>query len=147
MAKQRPPVWEANQSASKNAARKLPELAGLYFKAGRRLADGRASLEALHQFRLETKRFRYTLELFRTCYGKGLDERLASLRKIQDLLGEINDCVTTQSLLGRKQQSVAQYLQRRITRKRRELTRYWHSSFDATGQERRWSDYLARFAR
>ena len=147
MAKQSPPVWEANKSASRNAARKLPELAGLYFKAGRTMADGHVSLEALHQFRLETKRFRYTLELFRSCYGKGLDERLGSLRKIQDLLGEINDCLTTQNLLGRKQKSLTPFLQRRIARKRRELARYWHGSFDAAGQERRWSSYLERFAR
>jgi CHAD domain-containing protein len=111
------------------------------------MADGHVSLEALHQFRLETKRFRYTLELFRSCYGKGLDERLGSLRKIQDLLGEINDCLTTQNLLGRKQKSLAPFLQRRIARKRRELARYWHGSFDAAGQERRWSAYLERFAR
>lgn len=147
MPKQTPPVWEANKSASKNAARKLPGLAVLYFKAGRRLAERRAALEALHQFRLETKRFRYTLELFRSCYGKVLDERLASLWKIQDLLGEINDCVAAQNLLGRKQKSLAQFLQRRIARKKRALTRYWHASFDAAGQERRWSDYLERFAR
>ena len=136
MAKKRPPVWEANKSAPKNAARKLPGLAVLYFKAGRRLAERRASLEALHQFRLETKRFRYTLELFRPCYGPALDKRLTSLRKIQDLLGEINDCVTTQNILGRKQNILAEFLQRRIARKRRELTRYWQSSFDAAGRER-----------
>jgi len=75
-----------------------------------------------------------------------LDERLASLWKIQDLLGEINDCVAAQNLLGRKQKSLAQFLQRRIARKKRELSRYWQGSFDAAGQER-WSDYLERFAR
>jgi len=146
MTKQSPPVWEANKRASKNAARKLPGLAVVYFKAGQSLADRHVSLEALQQFRLETKRFRYTLELFRSCYGKVLDERLASLQKIQDLLGEINDSVAAQSLLGRKQKSLAQSLQRRIARKKRELSRYWQGSFDAAGQER-WSDYLERFAR
>ena len=147
MAKQSPPVWDVKKSAPKNAARKLPPLAGRYFKAGRELVNRRGSLEVLHQFRLETKRFRYTLELFRPCYGPGLDKRLTSLRKIQDLLGELNDCVTTQNILGRKQNILAEFLQRRIARKRRELTRYWQSSFDAPGRERWWSDYLERFAR
>jgi CHAD domain-containing protein len=77
----------------------------------------------------------------------GLEERMASLRKIQDLLGEINDCVATQGLLGRKDKTLARFLERRMARKRSELTRYWHRSFDAAGQERRWSDYLKRFAR
>jgi CHAD domain-containing protein len=147
MTKQSPPVWDAGKSAPKNAARKLPELAGLYFEAGRKLVDANVSPEALHQFRLETKRFRYTLELFKSCYGDGLDERLASLRKVQDLLGEINDCATTQNLLGRKGKNLTPFLQRRIDRKKRELTRYWHRSFDAAGQQQRWSDYLKRFAK
>src|SRR5213594_2000685 len=101
MAKRISPVWDTNKSAPENAARKLPKLAGRYFKAGRKLLKGRASVEILHRFRLETKRFRYTLELFRPCYGPGLDQRLALLRKVQDLLGEINDCVTAKSLIGR----------------------------------------------
>jgi CHAD domain-containing protein len=147
MAKPSPPVWDIKKNASENAARNLPQMAGEYFKAGRDLERRRASFEVLHQFRLETKRFRYTLELFRPCYGPGLDKRLAALRKIQDLLGEINDCVTTQNLLGRKQKTLAQFLQRRITRKRRELNRYWQSSFDAAGHERWWRDYLERFAK
>ena len=147
MAKQSPPVWDVKKSASKNAAQKLPRLAGQYFNAGRELVNGHRSLEALHQFRLETKRLRYTLELFKPCYGPGLDKRLSSLRKIQDLLGEVNDCVTTQNLIGQKNKPLTQLLQRRIVRKRHELNRYWQQTFDAAGQERLWTDYLERFAR
>ncbi len=147
MAKQSPLVWDVKKSARKNASRKLPQLAGRYFKAGRELLNRRASLEVLHEFRLETKRFRYTLELFKPRYGPGLNKRLPSLRKIQDLLGEINDCVNTQNVLGRKQNILAEFLQRRVARKRRELQRYWQSTFDAAGRERWWRDYLERFAK
>lgn len=147
MAKQRPPVWAAHQSASNNAARRLPELAGRYFEAGRLLIRRRQPLTVLHQFRLETKRFRYTLELFRPCYGPGLDKRLAALRMIQDLLGDINDCVTTQNLLGRRYKTMDQALRRRISRKRSELNRYWQHTFDAAGREHWWSNYLKRFAK
>ena len=146
MAKQNPPVWEVDKSAPMNAARKLPQLASRYFATGRELVKRSAS-EGLHQLRLETKQFRYTLELFRPYYGPGLDQRLTSLRKIQDLLSEIHDSVTMQNFLGRKQKPLAQFLQRRTVRKRRELNRYWQRFFDAAGQERWWSNYLARFAK
>jgi CHAD domain-containing protein len=147
MVKQNRIVWDANKTASANAALKLPELAARYFQAGRELLSGSVSFDALHRFRLETKRFRYTVELFRPCYGPGLDERLASLEKIQDLLGEINDCVTAQALLGEQRRSLGHLLERRIAQKRRELNRYWHDSFDAAGRAEWWSDYLERFAK
>jgi CHAD domain-containing protein len=140
-------VWDAEKTASANAALKLPALAAAYFQAGRELVGGNASFDALHRFRLETKRFRYTVELFRPCYGAALDERLAALEKIQDLLGEINDGVTAQELLGRERRSLAPLLERHIAQKRRELNRYWRDSFDAAGRERWWSDYLERFAK
>jgi CHAD domain-containing protein len=147
MVKQSRIVWDAKMSASANAALKLPALAVRYFRTGRQLLSGNVSFDALHRFRLETKRFRYTVELFRPCYGPGLDERLASLEKIQDLLGEINDGVTAQALLGEQRRSLGHLLEHRIAQKRRELNRYWRDSFDAAGREDWWSDYLERFAK
>lgn len=140
-------VWSISKTAAQNASLKLPELSRAYFHAGRALLNGNSSLKALHSFRLETKRFRYTLELFRPCYGPSLDQRLACLRKVQDLLGEINDCASTQKLVGNKEKRISTFLERRMARKKRELRGYWRQSFDTAGHERRWSDYLARFAR
>jgi CHAD domain-containing protein len=102
---------------------------------------------AFHKFRLETKRFRYTLELFQPCYGPGLEERLKWLRNMQDLLGEINDCATTQKLLGSQPIGVSKFLERRMALKARALRMCWQQAIDGAGQEKQWTNYLARFAR
>lgn len=141
------PSWIASRSAAQNASLKLPALSKAYFKAGRQILAGNSSVQTLHGFRLETKRFRYTLELFRPVYGPGIDLRLARLREIQDFMGEINDCAATQQLLGKHGKKFATFLERKIVRKRRELRSYWRRTFDAPGQERWWADYLARFAK
>jgi CHAD domain-containing protein len=66
------------------------------------LEHGHKLFTSLHGFRLLTKRFRYTLELFRCCYGPGLERRIEALHTLQQRLGEINDCATTREiLLGR----------------------------------------------
>jgi len=140
-------VWDASKSAKENASQKLPPLAHEYFRAGRALFHAESSSEVLHRFRLETKRFRYTLELFRPCYGPGLDRRMDALRNIQDFLGEINDCAATKKLVGRQDTKIVSFLERRLSQKRGAVRAYWQQTFDAAGQEHWWTDYLARFAR
>jgi len=66
-----------------------------YFKSGRKTFGGDATPVELHAFRLQTKRFRYTLELFRPVYGPTLERMIRSLRRIQQLLGVVNDCQAT----------------------------------------------------
>jgi|SRR5579872_927308 len=148
MAKDTPMDWLASKSASENASLKLPQVAREYFRGGRELfRRAPAAAAKLHSFRLATKRFRYTLELFRPCYGPGLDQKLERLRKVQDYLGDINDCATTRRLLRPAPKTIAVFLARRMKGKTSAMRRYWRESFDAPGQERRWTDYLARFAR
>ena len=119
------PFWDSAKSAEENASQKLPPLARAYFRAGRALFAAKPTAGAFHKFRLETKRFRYTLELFQPCYGPGLEERLKLLRNIQDLLGEINDCATTQKLLGSQPVRVSKFLERRMALKARALRMCW----------------------
>ena len=140
-------LWNASKSAAENASLALPSLARAYFRSGRAIFRAIPPARTLHRFRLDTKRFRYTLELFAPCYGPGLERRLARLRKIQDYLGEINDCVTTRELLGRQNATVSNFLSRRMAAKTGAVRSYWRETFDAGGQERWWTDYLARFAR
>jgi CHAD domain-containing protein len=147
MAKHKRLVWSVSPGPARNASLKLPGLSQAYFQAGRALLNGDSTLKSLHGFRLETKRFRYTLELFRPCYGAGLDQRLALLRQVQDLLGEINDCASTLILVGKNEKKISAFLERRMARKKSELRRYWRQTFDRAGQERWWADYLARFAK
>src|SRR5579863_8212648 len=110
-------VWDGSKGPAQNASVKLPELSKRYFRAGHALLRGTPSPEALHRFRLETKRFRYTLELFRPCYGPGLDRRLAKLREIQTHLGEISDCSATIGLVGQSQKPFSAFLKRRMAAK------------------------------
>lgn len=154
MAKQKSPTWDAAKSATENARSHLPKLVMQYFQAGRRLFENEPDLDTLHQFRLETKRFRYTLELFRPRYGPGLEQRLALLKEVQQHLGDINDCATTMNLLqgrlperSRRRDQMMRFLENRATKKSAELRDYWQTTFDAPGQEALWSNYLTRFGR
>jgi CHAD domain-containing protein len=153
MAKKKAPAWQAPRSAAENAKSVLPVLAKNYFAAGRKvLADGLPA-DQLHRFRLKTKRFRYTLELFRPCYTAGLDQRLAQLRQIQQFLGDVSDCFTARDMImasranrSRRTGAVFGFLDQRAAARVAEFRTYWTSTFDAQGRERNWVDYLTRFA-
>lgn len=140
--------WNPGQDVSCNARLVLPRLAAKYLRAGRRLVEPTPS--ALHAFRLKTKRFRYTLELFRSCYGSGLDCRLTALRKIQRHLGEINDCAATERMLleinGLKSTEIARlasWLEERMARKTANLRRAVKKHLQSPGR-RWWVAFLAR---
>jgi len=144
-------IWNQSTSASANAREQLPKLLQEYFKYGRELMQSSSAPAAMHRFRLETKALRYTLELFRPCYGPGLERLLASLRKLQDCLGELNDCAATQRMLAARLPKQAparlrmdQLLKGRIKRKSAELKRYWWETFDRPDEETRLVGYLSR---
>jgi CHAD domain-containing protein len=144
--------WDPHQNVPENASEKLPELARQYFEAGRALGTD-SSFEALHRFRLLTKRFRYTLELFRPCYGPALEARIDALATLQQDLGDINDCATTQALaLARNDLPEAE--RERVLREVKELAgermarfrHHWDRDFAPTRREQSWTHYLRRFA-
>jgi CHAD domain-containing protein len=70
-----------------------------WFAHGRLAAQPDAAHQAVHQFRLEGKRLRYTIELLGPLYGEGSANVLDALREAQTSLGELNDCVTALDLL------------------------------------------------
>jgi CHAD domain-containing protein len=147
-------AWEERVGAAVNARRELPHLAGSYFAQVRALLADDPSPVKLHRVRLLTKRLRYTLELFRPCYGPGLDTRLAALRRIQQSLGEVNDSTAAGRLLSRSMSAaspqrarILRYLEERAAAKAEEFRKDWSEVFDAPGQERWWTTYLARHAR
>jgi CHAD domain-containing protein len=150
MAKERP-RWNKNWSAGENARSVLPALLRVYFNEGRKVIGAAPNSADLHRFRLRGKRVRYTLEMFRGCYGPGLERYLAALRQLQDHLGVMNDCATTRALLramtpkaSPERARVEGLLDAILKMKRSDLRREWRESFDAPGQERRWRNYLAR---
>lgn len=145
--------WDEKASAAANARRELPPLVARYFARVRELLAKDPSPPELHQLRLATKRLRYTLELFRPCYGPGLETRMAELREVQQLLGEVNDSAATGRLLAKAMREPAQraqvekFLGERAARKAQEFRRHWDEVFDAAGRERWWTGYLERQAR
>lgn len=59
---------------------------GLPLEPLRQMDDG-----AQHRFRIEVKKLRYTMEFFAPLFSKKLQARVALLKAIQDLLGELHD--------------------------------------------------------
>src|ERR1051325_5121819 len=99
MAKKRRIAWEERLRAGAKARRPIALLARDFFVEIRRLMAADPPPAELHVLRLAGKRLRYTLELFRPCYGPGLKQRLAGLQKLQQILGEINDAAAAERLL------------------------------------------------
>ncbi len=121
-------------------ARKLPKLAQKYFRGGRKAADKESTLKQLHRFRLQTKRFRYALELFRPIYGPSLDRHLKSLRGIQDALGKVSDYQTILRIDCRRQDGGGERSEG-AAEEMKEFREEW-KKFDSDGQLQRWKAYL-----
>ena len=145
--------WDVSRTVAENASEKLPQLARGFFEAGRELAARDASFEALHHFRLLTKRFRYTLELFRPCYGPGLAARIESLRSLQQDLGEISDCSATRELLLKRDDLrpaqrdwLVGNLKMLAAARVAKFREHWQEDFGHPARERWWTNYLTRFA-
>jgi CHAD domain-containing protein len=139
--------------AGPNARRQLPGLVRAYFAYVRKLLAADPRPTELHAIRLATKRLRYSLELFRPCYGPGLETRLAALQNLQQILGEVNDCVAAERLLEDllpatpARSRAEQFLRRSAAAKAVALRKQWHESFDAPGREQWWLQYLVKEAR
>jgi CHAD domain-containing protein len=146
-------AWDERRSAGENARRELPALVSSYFSYVREELAKDPAPAALHRLRLATKRLRYTLELFRPCYGPGLETRLAVLRKVQQRLGDLNDCVAAWDLLSKtmspspQRARVEKLLRERSEQQAEDFRKEWQQLFEAPGREEWWTRYLARPAR
>ena len=133
--------WRTGASAAVNGPRVLTGMLDDYFDAGRKAARHKRSPKALHRFRLETKRFRYSLELFRPVYGPSLDRRMESLRTLQTALGKINDLQTILELL-QPDPELESKLTRALKRKAKEFRKQWEA-FDSANRLQQWKTFLA----
>jgi CHAD domain-containing protein len=153
MTQTRQVAWNPRWSPTRNASRRLPTIVRAYFAEVRQLLAADPPPAELHTIRLATKRLRYTLELFRPCYGPGLEIRLAALQRLQHVLGEVNDCAASERLIsglipaGAARTRVQSFLQRQAAAKAIELTKEWHDNFDAPGREQWWFQYFATRAK
>ena len=144
-------LWNQALDVRVNAQTRLPELTRAWITEGHELAGGALVPAAMHRFRLHTKSLRYTLELFRPCYGPGLDRRLAVLRQIQNLLGAINDFQTIRDLVAShlpeeapERNRIEALLTNRSKRKWAEFRSSWKRTFARSDAQRLWLQYLAR---
>ena len=120
--------WKLDQSLEANLSRALPMLAEEFFRSGTAALSPQASYQKLHRFRLQAKRFRYTLELFERFYGTEMPRGAEILKELQDRLGAINDCATTVVILGRDRHAVA-VVGKLLRQRRAVLQTYARSQF------------------
>ncbi len=135
--------WTPGKSVAKNASCVLPDRCQKFFRSGEEAYASKDDLEALHHFRLDTKRFRYTLEIFREVYGVGMNRRLKELRQLQDHLGAINDCVTTASLLP-QDHTLQRKVGKLLSLREKEFSAFWGEQFASDQKLSSWADWLSK---
>ncbi len=141
-------LWKDSLNLRENLQRRMPKLARRYFDEGdKALAEG-TDWDQMHQFRLQTKRFRYTLETFRELYGPGIEKRIDSLKKLQTYLGDINDCIVTTELLKSSEESedVRAKLEDKAAKLTKKLREYWAETFTVGRPRTLWTRYLVNYA-
>ena len=142
--------WSERSGPGANAKRALPRMMSDYFVQVREALRAKTSPADLHKIRLASKKVRYTLELFRPCYGPGLEERLAALKEVQTSLGDVNDAVAAAELIrdvmprSPRRKALRAYLKKRAAEKAEEFRVHWMETFDAEGRERWWLDFLRK---
>ncbi len=128
------PQAESVAEARAIAMQALPQMAKRFFDAGEGAAS-HDSGEKLHEFRIEAKKFRYTLELFIPVYGKALEERIGDIKSIQSVLGKMNDYRSVLAMAaefgcGKKLKA---NLKRSERRKIRQFRKMWAERFSISG--------------
>lgn len=88
-----------NRSVRTRVRQILRPLEREYVKAGTIAARPETNPEKLHELRLAAKHLRYTLEIFGPLAGAEWEQEIARIREVQELLGAVNDCVTTSALM------------------------------------------------
>ena len=137
--------WKLDQSFEANLSRAMPALAEEFFAAGTAALSAHANYQKLHQFRLQAKRFRYTMELFERFYGSEMAGGAGILKELQDRLGAINDCATTIVILGHDRGAVAAV--GKLLRERKAVLKSYARSEFAPQKLDWWKHWLAQPAR
>jgi len=125
--------------ADKTLPRNLPKLARKFLAHGDKAAQHKSSAESLHSFRIEGKKFRYTLELFAPVYGAAVQEWLEKLKAIQTALGDAHDARMVREIAARFDASsgVEAWLKSRERKKAREFRKLWEETFGTVSENRR----------
>ena len=89
-----------DQSVQARARQILRPLTEKYLKVGSHASQPYTHPDELHELRLAAKGLRYSLEIFGDLSGAEWEQEIEHIREVQDLLGAINDCVTTGGLVA-----------------------------------------------
>jgi len=113
------------------AARVIEPMLAEFASRGKRALGPKASIDRIHRLRIETKRVRYTLELFAPVYGASLDGSTERLKSLQSVLGAISDCEAVREMIGRQggDRRIESALRRQMSGKLGEFRRLWADSF------------------
>jgi CHAD domain-containing protein len=128
------------------AKRMLPRMAEEYLQKGRKAARARTPARELHKFRIATKKFRYTLDLFAPLYGSSADPIHEAIKDLQTRLGEINDCAVVRGIVSDRKHKgdggFADELKKRQRKHTDEFRRHFASHLSSPSVLRRWTTLL-----
>jgi len=82
------------------------------------------AVERHHRLRIAAKRLRYALEIFRPLFGRALGRRIAAVRELQSILGELHDCDVWIASLPGDAPGLAALREDRARRRRRLYRRF-----------------------
>jgi CHAD domain-containing protein len=139
-------LWKLPLDVNANVRRTLPKIARAYFKTGDHMFSKDRDWDELHDFRIETKRFRYTLELFSSHYGPGFKDRLEELKQLQDFLGSANDFIVAAGLLKTVDgtDALRAELHDKAGAKLKRARSWWRANMGTDAAQQRWVSYLQR---
>ena len=95
----------------------------------------------MHRFRLQGKRFRYTLEVFAPVFGEEVNVWLKAMKALQHKLGLIQDCATSLELL-RDDRDATAAIRKLLATRETAFRSHWRRNFPARTRQR-WIALLA----
>ncbi len=118
----------------------LPRLVKRFFALGNQTAGGARHSEQLHQLRNAAKKLRYTLELLGPPRESALGGRLDQLKKLQAILGSVNDAELVRTMVLREDAArrLSDELARRRDQKIDEFESFWKTEVAGDGSLGRW---------
>jgi len=133
---------------AETARQMLPGMAQDFFERGDQAAGVKAHPRELHRFRLVSKKFRYSLELFTPLCGTSLNPKLEAIRRVQTLLGDINDFETVRNMLAQYPgtETVIAWLKKRQRKRLGQFREYWATTFGPAEERESWIDFLKHLA-
>jgi CHAD domain-containing protein len=138
----------AEMGALEEVARQtVPRLMQQFFAAGRSTSNGTAPAKQLHELRLAAKKLRYTLEPFAPLHKAVLPARIEQLKKLQGILGDINDLEIVRKMVLKEDSGrrLPAELARRRDRRIEEFWAFWKAEFAGAPNLVQWKKDLTFF--